>query len=124
MTDNDERPPVWVGHIALPTDQLDASEAFMLAIGMRSVYKGEKMAILELRAGTHLALVAGDKIEPGPAPFDLMVDDLDATHKRLSDSGLKPSAISEGRIHNSFTLREPAGNTIKVNSSHASGLPV
>ena len=124
MTADDQRPDVWVGHIEMDTDQLEASESFMITLGMRSIFKTDEIAILELRAATHLVLVAKDDIEPGAASFDLMVDDLDATHKRLTKAGLSPSAIDEGRIHNRFTVRDPSGHIITVNSSHASGLPV
>jgi catechol 2,3-dioxygenase-like lactoylglutathione lyase family enzyme len=124
LGDVDERPPLWVGHIALGTDRLDESHEFLLKLGMRPIARGEGFAVLELRAGTHLVLAEKEGFEPGPAPFDLMVEDLDATHRRLSDAGLAPSEISEGRIHRSFEVVDPSGNTIHFNSSHASDRPV
>ena len=124
MADSDLRPPVWVGHISLTTDCLAESHEFMVKLGMRPFAKGDKFAILELRAGTHLFLEALDQIEPGIAPFDLMVEDLDATHSRLAGLGLSPSEISEGRIHRSFTVRDPSGHVVKFNSSHVSDQPV
>ena len=120
----DSRPPVWVGHIHLDTDRLDASHDFLVALGMRSLVKGDGFAVLELRAGTHLVLRQRDAIEPGDAPFDLMVEDLDATHDRLRGLGLEPSEISRGEIHDSFTVREPSGHSIRFNSSHVSDQPV
>ena len=123
-TPDDQRPEVWVGHIVLPTDRLEESEAYLRAVGMRPILKNERLAILELRAGTHLLLRTGDEFEPGDAPFDLMVDDIDASHARMRALGLNPSEIADGRIHRSFTLTEPAGHRITVNSSHNSGLPV
>jgi len=124
MADEDPRPPVWVGHIQLTTDRLDDSHDFMLKLGMRPIFKGEEVAVLELRAGTHLVLAAREEITPGPASFDLMVEDLDATHRELEAKGLYPSAISRGRIHDSFTVRSPSGHEIKFNSTHVSELPV
>ena len=124
MTADNQRPDVWVGHIEMDTDQLEASESFMITLGMRPIFKTDEIAILELRAATHLILVAKDDIEPGDASFDLMVDDLDATHRRLTKASLSPSDIEEGSIHNCFTVRDPSGHIITVNSSHASGLPV
>jgi len=124
MTDPDPRPPVWVGHIRMTTDRLDASFDFMVKVGMRPLVKRDDFAVLELRAGTHLVLSGQDAIEPGEAPFDLMVEDLDATHAYLDGLGLEPSEISEGRIHRSFTVRDPCGHSVKFNSSHASGQPV
>jgi len=113
-----------VGHIALSTDKLDASHAFMLALGMRPIARGEDFAVLELRAGTHLVLLRQEEVTPGPASFDLMVEDLDATHARLTAQGLAPSQISEGRIHRSFNVTDPCGHAITFNSSHVSDQPV
>jgi hypothetical protein len=96
----------------------------MVDLGMRPIAKGDDYAVLELRAGTHLVLQARDRIEPGNAPFDLMVEDLDATHSRLSGLGLSPSEIAGGRIHRSFTVRDPSGHVIRFNSSHVSDQPV
>jgi catechol 2,3-dioxygenase-like lactoylglutathione lyase family enzyme len=124
MADADQRPPVWVGHISLETDRLDESHEFMLGLGMRSIVKGEGFAVLELRAGTHLVLSQKDPFEPGEAGFDLMVEDIDATHARLSGLGLEPSEIAPGQIHRSFTVCDPSGQVIKFNSSHNSDQPV
>jgi len=96
----------------------------MLALGMRSIEKGDDFAVLELRGGTHLVLIRQEEVAPGPASFDLMVEDLDATRVRLSAQGLAPSEISEGRIHRSFTVADPCGHVITFNSSHVSDRPV
>jgi catechol 2,3-dioxygenase-like lactoylglutathione lyase family enzyme len=124
MSTSDPRPAVWVGHIHLATDRLDEAHDFMVRLGMRSILKRDEVAVLELRAGTHLVLRRQEQVEPGDASFDLMVEDLDATHLRLSSLGLSPSGISEGRIHRSFTVRDPSGHLITFNSSHNSDLPV
>ena len=58
------------------------------------------------------------------APFDLMVDDIDATHRDYAAKGLSPTPIQRGRIHDSFQVAGPGGWTFTVNSSHASGQPV
>ena len=55
MGNQDLRPPLWVGHVALETNRLEESAQFMLTIGMRPVHKGSEVAIFELRGGTHLA---------------------------------------------------------------------
>ncbi len=124
MAEIDERPPVWVGHISLDTDRLDESHDFMVSLGMRSLVKGEGFAVLELRAGTHLILSLKDEFEPGQADFDLMVEDIEATHARLSGLGIEPSEIEPGTIHQSFTVRDPSGQVIKFNSTHNSDKPV
>jgi hypothetical protein len=79
---------------------------------------------LELRAATHLILVRKETITPSDASFDLMVDDIDEAHGRMAGLGLNASDIERGNIHDSFVLTEPAGNRVKVNSSHSSGLTV
>lgn len=120
----DERPPVWIGHVAMTTDRLGESRAFLVKLGLRPIVEGDDFAVLELRGGTHLVLQQHAEIEPGTAPFDLMVEDLDETHARLTREGLAPSTIGGGRIHRSFTVADPCGHRITFNSSHVSDRPV
>ena len=120
----DPRPPVWVGHISMKTDRLAESHAFMLQLGLRPIAEGEGFAVLELRGGTHLVLLRSEGPLQGPAAFDLMVEDLEATHARLAEFGLAPSEIRSGRIHRSFTVRDPSGQDVTFNSSHVSDQPV
>ena len=66
-----------------------------------------------------------DGSKPGTAaPFDLMVDDIEAAHRDYMAKGLGPSDISRGRIHDSFHVAGPDGYDLTVNSSHAGGRPV
>ena len=111
------RPPVWVGHVTLHSRDLDATESFLVAIGMRKIFKGDGVAVLELRGGTHV-VVLPDGAVPGTAEFDLMVEDLDATWKEYTAAGFAVSEIERGRIHDSFHVTEPGGNRILVNSTH------
>jgi hypothetical protein len=76
----DLRPAVWIGHVVLETDRLEETESFMRKIGMRPIVETRDVAVLELRGGTHLVLVATPKVTAGEAPFDLMVEDLHATY--------------------------------------------
>jgi len=124
MSDQDLRPPVWVGHVTLPTPDLPSTREFMLAVGMRDIAHGDGFAVLELRGGTHLVLIAADAPASGDAYFDLMVEDVDASHADLARKGLAPSAIEVGKIHSSFTVESPSGHTVKFNSTHVSDLPV
>ncbi|QEM84121.1 VOC family protein [Halomonas binhaiensis] len=126
MDGNDQRPAVGVAHVVLKTDRMEASAQFMQSIGMRPIFDGAKVSIYEMRGGTHLILMQADSIRPGDAPFDLMVDDLHATHQRCVSLGLDPSPIEPRPEidHETFTLREPAGHVITFFSSHASGKPV
>ncbi len=122
--DTAERPAVWVGHIHLETPDLAATRDFMLELGMRAIFSGEDVAVLELRGGTHLVLERSEALGSGLAGFDLMVEDLAATHSELESKGFAPSPIEEGRIHRSFTVTSPSGHAIKFNSSHVSDQPV
>ncbi len=122
--EQDERPGVWVGHVTLPTADVKATCDFMVQLGMRPIFEGDDFAVLELRGGTHLVITTSDERVSGDAYFDLMVDDLDATHERLRALGHVPSEIESGRIHSSFTVSAPSGHTIKFNSSHVSDKPV
>ncbi len=124
MTADNKPPPVWVGHIVLRTRRQKESEAFMRALGMRLIAAEDDAVILELRGGTHLILLDDKNAEAGDAPFDLMVDDLDAAHRICKDQGLAPTAIDKGRNHRSFSVAEPSGHKIKVFDSHVSEFPV
>jgi hypothetical protein len=108
----------------MKTNVLGDSHAFLIALGLRPIGKGEDVAVLELRGGTHLVLLRTDEPLSGTAPFDLMVEDLEATHRRLTELGLSPSPIVSGRIHRSFTVRDPSGQDVPFNSSHVSDRPV
>ena len=78
------------------------------------------MGVLELRGGTHIVLQAGTPESEDRVYFDLMVDDLDESHRLYTEQGLQPTEISRGRIHDEFMLREPGGNNFRFNSSHTS----
>ena len=124
MITDQQKPAVWVGHVALLTSNVAESCEFMQSIGMRLIMLEENFALLELRGGTHLALVSNPDSELLRGEFDLMVDDLDAMHELLVNLGHSPDAIERGEIHDSFEMREPGGNRLLFNSSHASDLPV
>lgn len=123
MSTSDLRPAVWVGHVTMQTSDIAASNRFMVDLGMRAIVDGEGFAVLELRGGTHLVLLGVEGPLSGSAPFDLMVEDLDATHRDFAKRGLAPSAISRGNIHDSFTIRDPSGLDIQFNSTHVSDQP-
>jgi hypothetical protein len=125
LNEQDQRPPVWVGHIVLETDRLAETEQFMRTIGMRSVVQRPEVAVLELRGGTHLVLTPGTGAVAGDAPFDLMVEDLEETHHRFIGLGLNPTPIARtSPSHESFSVREPGGHVITFMSNHVSGMPV
>jgi catechol 2,3-dioxygenase-like lactoylglutathione lyase family enzyme len=115
------RPPVWIGHARLSVSDLDRSADFWRTVGMREIERNEQIVVLELRGGTHLVLRPGRPPGSADASFDLMVEDLEATHTEWERLGLNVSPIDRGRIHSAFVLRDPDGNTVTVNSSHVVG---
>lgn len=124
MEQSDQRPAVWVGHVTMKANRIEESNDFLVTLGLRPIVLEDGIAVLELRGGTHLVLLQTDGALSGAAPFDLMVDDLEATHKRLTESGLSPSTVVAGKIHRSFTVQDPSGHDITFNSSHVSDRPV
>lgn len=120
MADPTERPATWVGHVVIAAADIAESADFYLSLGMREIERNDRVAVLELRGGTHLVVVEDSPAES--APFDLMVDDLDAVHAEWTTNGLTPSEIERGRIHDRFTVRDPAGTVVTVNSSHVIGI--
>jgi hypothetical protein len=88
---------------------------------MREVAIMDEVAIFELRGGTHLVVRKDPDPKPGPADWDLMVEDIAATHADWSAKGLTVSEITKGNIHDGFTVTDPDGNTIEVSNSHVVG---
>lgn len=122
----DLRPPVAVGHVRLNVVDVGTAARWLELVGLRPIVTREELAVLELRGGTHVVVRHSDTppAAGAGAPFDLMVDDVDATHRDFTAKGLSPSPISRGRIHDSFEVAGPDGWAFTVNSSHASGQPI
>jgi catechol 2,3-dioxygenase-like lactoylglutathione lyase family enzyme len=123
---NDERPLLAVAHVSVDVSDLKKASDYYVKLGMRAVHLGETISVLELRGGTHLvvrpteqSIVAGTK-----APFDLMVDDLEAVRTKWGTEGLAPSDVKSGQVHNSFRITDPSGYEITIFSPHTSGRPV
>ena len=106
------------------TDLVAESSEFMRLVGMRMIASGDEFAVLEMRGGTHLVLTTDPESELIKGSFDLMAEDLDATHTHFTELGLAPGAIERGQIHDCFAVREPGGTNITFNSSHVGKLPV
>ena len=62
MNPNESRPPVAVAHVVLETDRMEQSAGFMQSVGMRPVFLGPQVSVLELRGGTHLILMRKDSV--------------------------------------------------------------
>ena len=115
------RPAVAIGHIGpLTVSSIPDAVAFYAGLGMRVVMSRARMAILELRGGTHLILRQG-KSSTDRAPFDLMVDDVDAVRQDLVAAGVPLGPVRTGGVHRTFELTDPDGHRVAITSSHAMG---
>ncbi len=119
-------PPVAIGHVSIKVSDIAAATEFLETLGLRWVHQSETHSVMELRGGTHLVVRrAEEPVSPGsPAPFDLMVDDVPATHAAYAAKGVSVSEINEGSIHKSFAVTGPDGYEIRVTSSHTMGRAV
>lgn len=117
-TEVDTRPRFGIGHVTFPAADVTRLTMFYVTVGMRLVVDMGRAAILELRGGTHLILRPGD---PGTGTLDLIVDDIDETRTVFQAAGVDPGPIRRGSPHDQFTVTDPEGNTLIVNSNHAIG---
>ena len=114
----DQLPRFGIGHVSMTAADVGFLARFYESIGMRLVVDMGRMAILELRGGTHLVVVSG---ESGAATLDLIVDDVDRTRAILEAAGADPTPIVRGNPHDRFTATDPEGNRLVINSNHAIG---
>jgi catechol 2,3-dioxygenase-like lactoylglutathione lyase family enzyme len=137
-----EAPPVGLGHAQMTVADLEASHRFYTGLGLRSLDKGDGLAILELRGGTHLLLfqrgggaaaaeTSGPFAQKSADSLDLMIagrslDELKAFRDALAAKGIAAEPIPDRRFfgHYIFKARDPDGNEVTVSTSHASELPV
>jgi len=117
----ERRPPVAVGHVFFAATDVAAAARWFETVGLRQIASDDDFAVLELRGGTHLVVTrAARRPRRGTeAPFDLMVDDVDAVRRKFIAKGLKPSRMTRGSIHDEFSLAGPDGYSVTVLSSHA-----
>lgn len=122
----DQKPPVAVGHVRLPASDVGAAARWLETVGLRPIFQDTDLAVLEFRGGTHVVVRRPEQppVIGTAAPFDLMVDDIEAARRDYAAKGLGPSEISRGRIHDSFHLVGPDGHDFTVTSSHAGGRAV
>ena len=122
----DQKPPVAVGHVRLPATDVAAAARWLETVGLRPIFQDTDLAVLEFRGGTHVVVRRPEQppVVGTTAPFDLMVDDIEAARRDYAAKGLRPSEISRGRIHDSFHLVGPDGHDFTVTSSHAGGRAV
>jgi hypothetical protein len=122
----DPRPAVAIGHVVHEVASVPEEADWLEALGVRPIVRQRDFAVMELRGGTHIVLTRAEgKIAPGAeAPFDFIVDDVDAMREACAAQGFKPGRMSRGRIHDRFELTDPSGYTVTILSSHSGNRPV
>ncbi|MEM7273272.1 MAG: VOC family protein [Actinomycetota bacterium] len=122
MDAGEGRPEIWVGHVGpIKVANLPAAVDFYGRLGLRIVVDQPEMAAMQLRGGTHLVLLAGQPESIDEAPFDLMVEDLEATQARFRSAGVEVSDIVELRNHRRIDVSDPDGRRVSVYDSHVVG---
>ena len=129
-----------VAHLVFKVADLKSSCGFYSNLGIPPFYIEEKIAIIELRGGTHLVLLsvdepAGEDIAESltgqfhkrfSEQFDLMIKGKDLDELRQYRSELISRGIAAGEIphetffgHHLFCIKDPDGNGITIYTSHS-----
>lgn len=122
---SEERPPIAIGHVVLRVSGVPRAAAFYATLGLRPIWEGPALAILELSGGTHLMLFQAERApRPGPVrSFDFMVSDIEALRERLTAAGVETTepTADERSGHRWFQARDPDGHLVSVYSDHTEG---
>ena len=129
-----------VGHLAFKVADLESSCQFYAKIGIPPFAIEEKVAIIELRGGTHLLLFEVDQLagegmaesltgqfhERFAERFDLMIkgkslDELQEYRLELISRGIAAGEIPDETFfgHHLFCIKDPDGNGITIYTSHS-----
>ena len=100
----DQRPEIAIGHIKLLVDDVPASVAFFVEIGIRPIVTKEAFAVLELRGGTHIVVRESEADGVAEAPFDLMFDGSGATGILGGAGGPQSSVLTVNAQIEAFKL--------------------
>ena len=133
-------PELAVAHLIFKVANLKSSCQFYSNLGLPPFYIEEKIAIIELRGGTHLVLLsvdepAGEDVAESVTgqfhkrfseQFDLMIegknlDDLKKYRSELISRGIAAGEIPDEAVfgHHLFCVKDPDGNGITIYTSHA-----
>ena len=133
-------PELAVAHLVFKVADLESSCLFYSNLGLPPFYVEEKVAIIELRGGTHLVLLSVD--EPAgqgvvesvtgqfhkrfSEQFDLMIegkslDELKQYRLELISRGIAAGEIPGEAVfgHHLFCIKDPDGNGITIYTNHA-----
>jgi catechol-2,3-dioxygenase len=129
-----------VAHLVFKVADLKSSCQFYSKLGLPPFATDEKVAIIELRGGTHLLLLsvdepAGEDIAESVTgqfhkrfseQFDLMIEGKGLDELKKYQSELISRGIAVGEIpdetffgHYLFCIKDPDGNGITIYTSHA-----
>jgi catechol 2,3-dioxygenase-like lactoylglutathione lyase family enzyme len=128
-----------VAHLVFKVADLKSSCEFYSNLGLSPFAIDEKVAIIELRGGTHLLLfevgLAGEEVaesvtgqfhEQLSERFDLMIkgkglNDLKKYRSELISRGIEAGEIPDETFygHHLFCIKDPDGNGITIYTSHA-----
>ncbi len=133
-------PELAVAHLVFKVADLKTSCRFYSNLGLPPFFIEEKVAIVELRGGTHLLLLevdqqAGEGIaesvtgqfhEKLSEQFDLMItgkglNELKKYRLELISEGIAAGEIPDETFygHHLFCIKDPDGNGITIYTSHA-----
>jgi len=132
-------PKLAVAHLVFKVADLESSCQFYSNLDLPPFYIEEKVAIIELRGGTHLLLfevgLAGEEVaesltgqfhERFSEQFDLMIegkglDELKKYRLELISRGIAAGEIPDESFfgHHLFCVKDPDGNGITIYTSHA-----
>jgi catechol 2,3-dioxygenase-like lactoylglutathione lyase family enzyme len=133
-------PELAVAHLVFKVADLKSSCQFYSNLGLPPFFTEEKIAIIELRGGTHLVLLsvdepAGEDVAESVTgqfhkrfseQFDLMIegknlDDLKKYRSELIGRGIAAGEIPDEVVfgHHLFCVKDPDGNGITIYTSHA-----
>jgi catechol-2,3-dioxygenase len=129
-----------VAHLVLKVADLKSSCQFYSKLGLPPFATDDKVAVIELRGGTHLLLLsvdepAGEEIAESltgqfhkrfSEQFDLMIegkglDELKKYRLELLSRGIAAGEIPDETFfgHHLFCIKDPDGNGITIYTSHA-----
>ena len=133
-------PELAVAHLVFKVVDLERSCQFYSNLGLPPFYIEEKIAIVELRGGTHLVLLsvdesAGEEVaesltgqfhERLSERFDLMIkgkglNELKKYRLELISRGIAAGEIPDEMFygHHLFSIKDPDGHGITIYTSHA-----
>ena len=129
-----------VAHLVFRVADLKRSCQFYSNLGLAPFAIDEKVAIVELRGGTHLLLMEADQLAGGDIAesvtgqfhkrlserFDLMIkgkglNELNKYRSELISRGIAAGEIPDETFfgHHLFCIKDPDGNGITIYTSHA-----